>query len=480
MPRKPDPDKPKKFADPRAVPNPIDPKTGKPRRGRPRTRATSEIVQHTAPAPKDLPDDFFSVPLPESVVAALKGELKVGETLSPPGLETDRPQEMLDEQERRDTDREQRRAGLAADIARRRWNLAFSGVHRLESGEQLDFDSHPFQIAIYQDPCPDLVLFGSVQWGKSELLICHIMAAAASGQKVMFVCSKQEARERLVKTRIDPPLRKVPQYRRLIARAEAMGRKTDSQQIKHIGDGSIVFVNSRSKDDFYGQPVDTLVIDEHQLCDLNNLNLAHNRLAGSPWQFVVIAGNPLLKGNADNQNLHYQFMESDQRQWYVPCPWCESPQILDWEANVVKVDRNKAGAIVGAAPQDPDWDPAGPLDMRPLCVEKSCRRPMDRLTDKGFWKPSNPGHRRHGFQLSNLYNANTPLWKLFKQYKDSYNSPMRLANFEQNQLGRPFEQEGNSITEAMIAACATGADLGLSPYRVIPADGIEWREQDAA
>lgn len=56
----------------------------------------------------------------------------------------------------------------ASNIADLRWKFASEGIHRLKDGvSRLDFKSHPYQKAIYQDDSMDLVVYGSSQWGKA-------------------------------------------------------------------------------------------------------------------------------------------------------------------------------------------------------------------------------------------------------------------------------------------------------------------------
>jgi phage terminase large subunit GpA-like protein len=295
-----------------------------------------------------------------------------------------------------------RRAEMMSTVAKYRWQIA-RHYHTLENGEHLDFDRYPFQRAIYEDDAQYLVVMGSVQWGKSEFLICSSIAMALAGMGVFYVIDKYEKRDKIVKSRIDPTLKSVPFYKELMKAAKARGAESDSTRFKHLGDGFINFVGSNSDGDFSSYKADCAIVDEHQLCLPHNIGRLPMRMSGSTWRFRIIVGNPRNKGTRENQNLDWEFQNSDQRKWHIPCDHCGLEQVIAWDTHVVREVRNKAGGVLAVEIRDEDWTPQSyPRDIRPICL--GCKSPMNRLHKQGFWKPLNPGHLHHGYQLSNLYN----------------------------------------------------------------------------
>lgn len=370
--------------------------------------------------------------------------------------------------------REMRRAAMAAQVARYRWLIARQ-AHRNESGDRLDFEEYPFQRDLYQDEAMDTVIMSATQLGKSEYSICSAIALAAAGLKVLYISAKREFGEKFVKTRIDPSIRTIPLYKKLYEAARKAGKDVDSARIKHLGDGSIIFANVKSPIDAVGTPADVLITDEHQFCAIDGLRVFENRLNGSAWQFRLNMGNPRTIGNDANQNLAWLYSNSDQRKWHVPCLNCKNEQVLDWETHIVKVERTKTNAILRVLPRDTAWKPGGILDMRAICP--SCRLPINRLSKEGLWIALNPNHRRHGYQLSNLYNPKVRLDRLFDQYRAATSSPHQMAEFVNNSLGLPYNSEGECITDSMLAQCATGEFGGaglLEPFRLKPAANIRW------
>lgn len=464
----------------------IDPATGLPRgRGRPRKDPPAVVYDETAvsdtQAQLSPAGDTQTLIVPEAPAIARVAPvvIEVANTMPPDPVAGVSPLAAevilrdLDDKHRKQVERESRRRAMCAEAARYRWIIA-QEYHRLANGNRLSFDDYPFQPPIYQDDATELVVYGSVQWGKTEFLICAAMAMAAVGLKVFFVLSKIDKRERLTKTRIDPALNSVPIYKALVEAAEKAGRKTDSVRIKHIGDGSIVFVVATADRDFTSVDADVVIVDEYQECEGDNLQKVDNRLSGSPWQFKIFVGNPLLRGTESNQNLDFQFQQSDQRQWHIECGNCKTLQVLNWWKHVVDEDRNpETGAILSIRPKDPTWQGPGVLDLNPIC--DVCDRPVDRLSRDAEWRPMNPGHPRHGYQLSNLYNCNKRLDDLFQKYLLAKHKPSLMQDFINNQLGLAHNQDGTAITQDMLAACSTGRLLGVEPFAFVPASMLKWR-----
>jgi hypothetical protein len=177
-------------------------------------------------------------------------------------------------------EREAKRADMMDRVARYRWWIA-QHAHRLDSGQKLDFGRYPYQKDIYQDRNPYMVVVGSVQWGKTEWLICTAIALAMCGMGVFYVIDKYEKRDKIVSSRIDPTLHNVPFYKELLRHAAANARSVDNTRFKHIGHGFINFVGSNSEGDFSSYKADCAIIDEHQLCVLNNIAKIDFRMKGS-------------------------------------------------------------------------------------------------------------------------------------------------------------------------------------------------------
>lgn len=367
---------------------------------------------------------------------------------------------------------------MAKKVAQYRLYLA-QHVHLLKDGRtKMDLASRPFQERILADDATDIVIYGSSQWGKTEVLICHAAACAGvCGLNVMWVSSTAQKRNKFVADRINPAFGTVPMYKKMFEQAQSRSAKSDSTGLKHFGDGSINFVYATSEREFTSYAIDVGVIDEHQDCHQENIRMIESRMAGSDWGFMMRVGHPDVDGSDERQNLDYLFKNSDQRLWKVPCPTCRAEIEIDWWQHVVHEERNKYGGILNVRPRDEEWKPGSVLDMRPICDE--CHRPMNRLSPHGFWQPQKPGHVRHGYNLGNIYNPapTNRLGKLFEMYLLARHSPGLMSEFVNKFLGKCWSLNAEKISQDMIAACASG-QAGVAPYRFHPASIVNWKRND--
>jgi phage terminase large subunit GpA-like protein len=359
------------------------------------------------------------------------------------------------------------------EIAELRWKIATT-AHKTERGEFLDFDRWPFLEEIYKDDAMESVLYGAAGWGKSELLICDAAAKATLGLRVFYVLNSMHSRNKMVLGRIDPGFASVPFYKGMLEAAKNRGAEVDSANFKHFGDGSINFINSNSDSDFFQHRADCVSVDEHQLCNRDNLRKTFHRMTGSDYGFVVNAGNPDIVGTAENQNIDWEYQQSDQRQWHIPCPSCGAFQVLGWWSHLIEEKKNEYGAILEVKVRDPRWDPEGEREPWPVCT--NCAEPMPRLSHDGAWRATAPGRRRRGRQLSSLYNPTSNMTKLFGFYRDGLHDPSAMKDFVNNQLGLAYNTSGSSITEDMLEAASTGSAAGVAPYRMVPAGELEWAQ----
>lgn len=360
------------------------------------------------------------------------------------------------------------------------WNAELRtklGIQHIASVEPIG--NKPAQCILIDHPDHLYITDDFIVTHNTEFSICDDAAKAACDLRVFHVMDNLAKRDRLVLGRVDPCFAMVSFYAGMLKVAKNKNRDMDSSRFKHFGDlGSINFVNSNSDSDFSTYRADSAVIDEHQDCDQKNLGKVFHRMTGSDFGFVILMGNPRSMGTAENQNLHWHYLQTDQRQWHVPCPTCGVEQILGWWSHFIEEKKNEHGAIVSMQPRDQTWDPKGYLEFRPVCP--LCTQPMYRLAP-GRWIPTNPGAIRRGYQLSSLYNPTAMLTgegtkSLLSFYRRGMHNPNDMSDFVNNQLGMPYNLSGSSITEEMLQAASTGIAADVAPYRFLPASEIRWRD----
>ncbi len=309
--------------------------------------------------------------------------------------------------------------------------------------ESLNFVRFPHIREIYETCSPWLVLQGSVQSFKSEFIIVDHLAAAFCGLAVFFVIPKVETRTTYVQNRIDKCVENVPYYKAIVGEGFF-----NSVFLKSFGKGTIKYTGSNTLADFREYPADIIYVDEVDECNQKNLVYAADRIRASPYQFYRYLGNP----GQPNIGINEKFLETDQREWFVPCRACGKYHETDWYQTVVKEIRDKQGNVVEYTLRDTEWRQGVKRDIHLICP--SCNGILDRHSKKGIWVPKNPNSEKTGYHLSmvaSLFNEIEGMWGRFQSAQGDL---VKLRQFVTSELGQPFATVGNKLTDSTLAACA--------------------------
>ena len=314
--------------------------------------------------------------------------------------------------------------------------------HRNTHAERMDFKNYPHIRDMYNSMAPVIVIMGAVQVMKSEFVIVDHFAAAYHGLSVFFVVPKFEYRTTFVQNRINRCVQNVEEYKKIIGRGFF-----DSVAIKSFGKGVIKYVGSNVLSDFREYPADYLVIDEIDECDQDNVNYALDRLRASKYQFKRYLGNPKVK----DKGIHAYFMNSDQREWAVPCSNCGKYNPFDWFENVVEGDEDSEGNILNYRLRDTKWELGCKRDIYLIC--KYCGNSLERVSKEGRWMPQNPGHSVEGYHISMLCSPINPISGMWDRFQKAIHNPGKLEHFYNSELGLPYSAVGNRVTSQLLSMC---------------------------
>jgi phage terminase large subunit GpA-like protein len=105
----------------------------------------------------------------------------------------------------------------------------------------------------------------------------------------------------------------------------------DNMSVKQVGNASIFFAVSNSRNNFTSFPADDLIIDELDECNLENIEMAPERLAFSRDPQEIRVANPTYP----EIGIDWEFQKSDKKYWHIKCP-CGHVFVPDFFKNVVR------------------------------------------------------------------------------------------------------------------------------------------------
>ena len=206
--------------------------------------------------------------------------------------------------------------------------------------------------------------------------------------------------------------------------------------------GSITFVGSNTPRAIRSKAIRYLVLDdvdgfidqinakEGDICS----NIIKRTTTFGSIRKVYINSTPTIKGIS---RIERYYLDSDQRQYHVPCPFCGTKQVLKWGGKEASfgLKFSHDGPTVNDA-----W--------YECC---SCHKRIDegykpRMFLAGEWVPQNPSNKtRRGYHLSSLY---SPLgWKswldICQEFLSAGRNPQLLQVWTNLQLAETWEEKGS-------------------------------------
>ena len=326
--------------------------------------------------------------------------------------------------------------------------------HKTTKGDKMNFDRRPWATQLWCDNSPDIVLVKSSQIGATEWLICDMMVEAASNREGIYILPTDKWRNEFVPRRIDKTIARVPLYR---DHTSTEKKDSDMKSQKRFFGRSWRFVGANSDKNFYEAPADTLIFDEFDKCDQNNLIYAYDRLGASDNPKTRIVGNPTMPGFG----IDAKFDQSDKKQWFVLCSHCNERQQLDWFVNVVRRDDDGSFVLRDSSFHvSSNTGSGGDADM--YC--RRCSKSIDRLMD-GEWVAEYLDNKVSGYQVSKLFgDARTRpvIAEMFDEFIDAQANAGNLQRFYNNVLGVPYEAAGSRITGEMLDNCVSNESASRS------------------
>lgn len=305
-----------------------------------------------------------------------------------------------------------------------------------------------------EHPCQKVVMQFATQLGKTEveynalLKRIHLQPVDMMMVQPTLNDAKDHSRQRFT-----PTARLIAEVERRLPPPRSRDEQNTWQTKEIRGGATLFFAGANSARSLASKPLGFVVCDEIDGYPLDvdgegdPLGLVWERMSNFPTRKLVLCSTPTLR---DVSRVEAEYLASDRRRYFVPCPHCAGTQVLEW----------------GAAS---DWglkwlkSPAG--DPRPetaVYICKHCGASIEErnkpvMLHEGRWIAENPEAQRGlvaGFHLSKLY---SPLgWKSWPMLVEDWAKAQeaarsgdvsRLKTFVNTSLAETWEDQGDRASD---------------------------------
>ena len=288
----------------------------------------------------------------------------------------------------------------------------------------------PMDCLSTDNPIQRVVLQFAAQLGKTECgsnwlgyVISHSPAS------MLVIQPTLEMAKRLSRQRLEGLINETP----ILSDLVAPSRSRDSGNTmfsKDFPGGIMVLTGANSAVGLRSMPCRYIFMDEIDSfpADLDNegdaVSLAEKRTMTFSRRKILMTSTPTIK---DMSRIEQEYLESDQRRFYVPCVHCGGFQYLKWSN--VKWENN---------------DPKTVKYQCEHCDEFFEEKDKPYFLEKGEWRATAPSDgKTAGFHLNGLY---SPLgWKSWEEIVSDFlkakSDAPRLKSFVNTVLGETWEED---------------------------------------
>lgn len=288
-----------------------------------------------------------------------------------------------------------------------------------------------------------IVLLWASQLGKSEILM-NMMGRAIhlDPGPMMFVFPDKENGREFIKDRLTPMMRDTPILRDRILPDRGAGESSNSDLfVKRFRGGYLAIASANIPASLASKPIRDL------FCDEVDRYRASSGKEGDPVELAakrqttfwngkkVLTSTP---GNDIDSKIVPAYEQTDQREFYVPCPHCAALQTLKW-ANL----RWEKDTIDGKRVHKPEtaFMVCEHCDARLYEADKYFMIP------NGRWIANAPNNGAVGFRLNTLCSPWFPWAKLAQEWLNAQGKPDEIKVFVNTRLGEAYVESGDTIKD---------------------------------
>lgn len=303
-----------------------------------------------------------------------------------------------------------------------------------------------------EHPCQKVVMQFATQLGKTEVIYNAVLKRIHLDPVDMMLVepvlqdAKDHSRERFA-----PTVRAMPEVARQLPDARSRD-ETNTWQTKQLaGIATLFFAGANSARSLASKPLGFAAADEIDGYPMDvdgegdPLGLIWERMSNFPTRKLILCSTPTIR---DFSRVENEYLASDRRRYWVPCPHCNERQVLSWGADTdhgIKWLKTPSGIARAETA---------------VYICEHCARPIREssktdMLEGGIWIPDAPGAQRGlvaGFHLNKLY---SPLgWKSWAMLVDDWTKALAAAaagdvsplkTFTNTSLAETWEEQGDRV-----------------------------------
>lgn len=304
--------------------------------------------------------------------------------------------------------------------------------------------------AVSDKKIAQVVVMSSAQVGKTEI-VNNVVGYYISQDPapLLIVQPTLEMGEAWSKDRLAPMVRDTPCLVGTVAEPNSKG-SGNTLLHKIFPGGHITIAGANSPASLASRPIRVVLLDEVDRypasagTEGDPVALAIKRTANFWNRRIVLTSTPTIKGAS---RIEQAFAGSDQRRYYVPCPHCETFQVLRWAA-VQWTENNPASARVACESCGALLDDSDRIDM----------------IAQGEWRATAPFTGIAGFHLWEIYSPWRSLAEIVDDFLKAQPYPETLKTWINTTLGEVWEDNtGERIAGESLGSRAEGYEPWTVP-----------------
>ena len=308
------------------------------------------------------------------------------------------------------------------------------------------------------NPIQKVIFMKGSQIGGTEVGNCWIgYIIDQSPSPTMVIQPTDGLAKRYSKQRVDPMIAETP---KLIGRVVSKRAKegTNTTHMKEFDGGFLVVGGAKTAAGLKSIPIRNLFLDEVDSYEEDvegegdPVDLAEARTRTFARRKIFKNGTPTIQNRS---RIEAEYLRTDQRKYYVPCPECEHYQTITWS----KIK----------------WPKGEPHKAEMQCEKCGTMIAEYRKTEmllRGEWRATVENHSNEkivGFHVSSLY---SPVgWFSWadaaQQFIDAGKDPLKLMVFVNTVLGETWKEQGDAPDWEDIYRRREGYKIGTVPDGVL-------------